>query len=119
MSDDLEELKTRYRQFVEARNWNQYHTPQNLAIALSVEANELLENFLWFNNPESAEVAADPDLMSEVEDEIADVIIYALALAEQLDIDLKAAVEQKIENNESRFDEERVEQIAARLEKWQ
>jgi NTP pyrophosphatase (non-canonical NTP hydrolase) len=119
MDRSLESLQDRYAAFVTARGWDQYHTPQNLAAAISIEANELLENFLWFNNPDVDRVADDAALMADIEDELADVVIYVLALANQLNIDILAAVEQKIDENEQRFDEERVAELAADLEKWQ
>lgn len=115
----LEELQDRYADFVAKRDWNQFHTPQNLAQALSVEANELLENFLWMNNPSSEEIAADEELKGDIEEEMADVLLYLLGLATQLDIDLLVAVEQKLDDNESRFDPEKSAEITAFLENWQ
>jgi NTP pyrophosphatase (non-canonical NTP hydrolase) len=116
MTDPIDHLQSRYFSFIEERNWEQYHTPQNLAIAISIEANKLLENFLWFNYPSANAVAEDNELMEKVEDELADVVIYSLAMTNQLNIDLPAAVEQKIEENEERFNEERVSQFADDLE---
>lgn len=119
MPESLETLQERYASFVDRRGWDQYHTPQNLAMAISVEASEFMENFLWFNNPPSEDVANDPQLMGEIEDELADILIYSIALANQLDIDLLEAVERKMEANEERFDEERVTELACELEQWQ
>lgn len=115
----LGELRDRYDDFLEQRDWHQFHTPQNLAMAISVEANELLELFLWFDNPETTQVLEDEELVDEIRDEIADVLIYCLSLAIQMDIDLLEAVEEKMEKNESRFDEETVEEINEELGKWQ
>lgn len=119
MTDSLNELQSRYASFIEERDWGQYHTPQNLSMAISVESNELLEAFLWFNNPSSEAVAEDAELLAQVEEELADILIYSMALANQLDIDLLAVVERKIEDNEDRFDKERVTQLEDELEKWQ
>ncbi|WP_135663535.1 nucleotide pyrophosphohydrolase [Halorhabdus rudnickae] len=119
MSDDWDHLTERYAKFVSDRDWDQFHTPQNLAIAASVEANELLENFLWFEDPSSESVQEDDELMAAVRDEMADVMIYMIGLANQLDIDLQAAVAEKIERNEERFDEERVDEINEYLTDWQ
>lgn len=119
MSDGIEALQSRYASFVEERDWEQYHTPQNIATALSVEANELLECFLWHDNVSADEISADQELMNYIEEELADVVIYALGMAEQLDMNLLDVVEAKLKANEERFDEERVADIEANLERWQ
>lgn len=118
MGPSLESLQARYALFVEDRDWDQYHTPQNLSMAISIESNELLENFLWFNNPSSAEVSNHDELMGDVEDELADVLIYSMGLAYQLDIDLLETVEQKLDENEERFDAETSAEISKRLEEF-
>ncbi|KAA9410964.1 nucleotide pyrophosphohydrolase [Haloarcula hispanica] len=119
MDDSISELCQEYAEFVEKRDWDRFHTPQNLAMAISIESNELLEEFLWFNNPASEEVQKDDDLVDAVSDELADVVIYALGMANQLDIDLAQAVEEKMAENEERFDEETAEEISADLDEWQ
>lgn len=119
MSKSIEELAEQFQAFVDEREWNQYHTPQNLAMALSIEANELMEALLWFNNPSSDAIRDDPDVMDAVREELADVVIYALGLANQLDIDLTEAVEAKLQANEERFDEQTAADMAAELDKWQ
>lgn len=116
---DLAQLCDRYRTFVEDRDWGRFHTPQNLAQAISVESNELLENFLWMDNPSSEELKQDPERLDDVRDEIADVFIYLIGLANQLDIDLLAAVEDKMDENEQRFDDDEVADINETLERWQ
>jgi len=115
----FKDLQQRYEEFVSARDWTQFHTPQNLAQAISVESNELLENFLWMDNPSSQEVLEDEDLLQEIRDEMADVMIYLIGLANRLDIDLLKAVEEKMDKNEERFDEAGVEEINDYLSKWQ
>ena len=119
MPDAFDTLASKYAAFVEKRDWEQFHTPQNLAMALSIEANELLEEFLWFNNPDAETVAADDALMENVREELADVVIYAIGMANQLDIDLMDAVDEKMEQNEARFDEESAAEITDELEQWQ
>ena len=119
MAKDLEQLRERYQRFVSDRDWNRVHTPQNLAMAISVEANELLENFLWFGNPSSEDIQSDEELLDEVRDEIADVTIYLLGLANQLDIDLLQTVENKLDKNADRFDPETAEEISEYLDEWQ
>lgn len=119
MAKDLPQLRERYRSFVAERNWDQFHTPQHLAMAISVEASELLERFLWMNNPSSEAVQADDELIQAVREEMADVLVYLVGLSNQLDIDLVAAVEEKMDENETRFDEESVREINDRLEEWQ
>lgn len=113
------ELCDRYDDFLDERDWHRFHTPQNLAMAISIEANELLEIFLWFDNPDTAQVTEDEDLVEHIREEVADILIYCLSLAMQMDIDLQEAVEEKMEANDSRFDQETVRAINEELEKWQ
>jgi NTP pyrophosphatase (non-canonical NTP hydrolase) len=114
----LDDLQERYRAFVTARDWDQFHTPKNLAEAISIEANELLEVFLWHDNYSAEEVQANGELKERVEEELADVVIYSLGLATQLDIDLVDAVEAKMDDNEERFDENSAAEITADLQRW-
>ena len=115
----LDSLQDRYREFVAARDWDQFHTPKNLAEAISIEANELLEVFLWHDNYDAETIREDSELKSRVEEEIADVVIYSIAIATQLDIDLVDAVEAKMDDNERRFDEESATEITEDLQQWQ
>ncbi|MFI9052162.1 nucleotide pyrophosphohydrolase [Streptomyces sp. NPDC053427] len=103
MSDDLHALQRRLAAFAAARDWQQYHTPKNLAAALSVEAAELVEIFQWLTPEESAAVMSDPEAAGRVEDEVADVLAYLLQFCEALEIDALTALAAKIERNESRF----------------
>ncbi|MFE5260505.1 nucleotide pyrophosphohydrolase [Streptomyces coelicoflavus] len=100
---DLEALQRRLAEFAAARDWQPYHTPKNLAAALSVEASELLEIFQWLTPEQSARVMTDPDTAHRVRDEVADVLAYLLQFCEVLGVDPLAALEAKIERNESRF----------------
>ncbi|HET9382670.1 MAG TPA: nucleotide pyrophosphohydrolase [Streptomyces sp.] len=99
----LNQLQERLVRFAADRNWGPYHTPKNLAAALSVEASELLEIFQWLTPEQSERVMADPESAHRVEDEVADVLAYLLQLCAALGIDLAAALDAKIDRNEKRF----------------
>jgi NTP pyrophosphatase (non-canonical NTP hydrolase) len=98
---DLAALSEALLAFARAREWEKFHSPKNLATALSVEAAELLEHFQWLTETESRHL--DPDTISEIAEEAADVQIYLLMLAEKLGVDLGLAVEAKIEKNRARY----------------
>ncbi|MFE6761802.1 nucleotide pyrophosphohydrolase [Streptomyces sp. NPDC057689] len=100
---DVRALQQRLADFAAARDWGPYHTPKNLASALSVEAAELLEIFQWLTPEQSARVMADPATAPRVADEVADVLAYLLQFCDVLGIDVLAAHAAKIERNESRF----------------
>jgi NTP pyrophosphatase (non-canonical NTP hydrolase) len=100
---DVAKLQRRLAEFAAARNWQPYHTPKNLATALSVEASELVEIFQWLTPEESARVMDDAGSAHRVEDEIADVLAYLLQLCEVLGVDPLAALHAKIDRNERRF----------------
>ncbi len=99
----LGDLRRRVAAFVAARDWQPYHTPKNLSAAIAVEAAELLEHFQWLDDAQAAEAVRDPHKLAAVADELADVVIYALSLANALDVDVSAAVLDKIARNEQRF----------------
>ena len=97
----LEELRGALRRFASDRDWNQFHSPKNLAIALSVEAAELLEHFQWTAEDDLGSLA--PDWHAKVGEEIADVLLYLVRLADKLDIDLLAEATQKIQINADKY----------------
>ena len=104
MSDSgLIALSDRLREFAAARDWEKFHTPKNLASALSVEASELLEIFQWLTPEESSAVMADDKNRAAVLDEMADVLIYLVRMADVLDVDLVVAANAKVSRNETRF----------------
>jgi NTP pyrophosphatase (non-canonical NTP hydrolase) len=103
VSDDLQALQRRLAAFAAARRWQPYHTPKNLAAALSVEASELLEIFQWLTPEEAAGVMDDAGTAHRVEDEVADVLAYLLQFCEVLGIDPLTALAAKIDRNELRF----------------
>ncbi|MEU5220430.1 nucleotide pyrophosphohydrolase [Streptomyces sp. NPDC020807] len=100
---DLAALRRRLAAFAAARDWQPYHTPKNLAAALSVEAAELLEIFQWLTPEEAGRVMEDPGTAHRVEDEVADVLAYLLQFCEVLGVDPLAALAAKIDRNEVRF----------------
>src|SRR3989337_175302 len=97
----LADLRQRIQAFVDARGWDQYHNLKDLALALSIEASELLELFLWRPPPEPASLS--PEDRERIAEELADVVIYALHLANALEADVSDAVLRKMERNEGRF----------------
>ena len=100
------ELRDRLRQFAAERDWDKFHSPKNLATALSVEAAELLEHFQWLSEAESARLP--PEKRDLVRDEMADVLIYLVRLADKLDVDLLAAAAKKIEKNAQKYPADKV-----------
>ncbi len=101
------ELREAWRQFVAERDWEQFHSPKNLAMGLAVEAAELMEHFLWVENAASRDVAGDPVRLAEVADEMADVAGYLLCLSNALGLDLSDAVAAKMARNELKYPAER------------
>lgn len=97
------ELQRGLAEFAAARDWQRFHTPKNLAAALSVEAAELLEIFQWLTPEESARVMERSEAAHQVEDEVADVLAYLLQLCEVLGVDALSALAEKMERNERRF----------------
>ena len=94
------DLREHVRRFVHAREWEAFHTPKDLAIALSVEASELLERFLWRESDAAKMTAEDRSLAGE---ELADVLIYGMSLADVLDLDLSEAVIDKLRKDEAKY----------------
>ena len=103
---DLGELKERVRAFVAERDWDRFHNPKNLAMALSVEASELVELFQWLTEEESA--ALDGKQRQRVSEELADVLWFLVRLSDRLDIDLLAAAELKLADNADKYPADRV-----------
>ena len=99
----MEDLKQQLRKFSKDRDWEQFHSPKNLAMAISVEVSEIVEIFQWMTPEESVDVKNVPSLKHEVEEEIGDVINYVLRIADILDIDLEQAVLNKIDKNALKY----------------
>lgn len=104
--DRLETLRLRLAEFARERDWEQFHAPKNLAMALSVEVAELVEHFQWMT-PEQSH-ALDSKKRAAVEEELADVLLYLVRLADQLNVDLWAAADRKIQINKNKYPVERV-----------
>ena len=97
----MEDLILKYRQFVKERNWETFHNPKNLAAALSVEASELLEIFMWLT--ESQALKPNPTRLQNIRDEMGDVLLYLIRLADVLNIDLLEATTQKFAKVEQKY----------------
>src|SRR5687767_9572301 len=98
---ELETLRDQLRDFAAARDWEQFHSPKNLAMALSAEAGELLEIFQWLTEEQSRRL--EPASHAAVSDEIADVLLYLIRLGDQLGIDPVAAARRKLAANEQKY----------------
>jgi dCTP diphosphatase len=98
---DLDDLRERLRAFAAARDWEQFHSPKNLAMALVAEAAELVEHFQWLTEAQSASLP--PERRAAVAEELADVLLYLVRIADRLDVDLLAAAAAKMARNEIRY----------------
>jgi NTP pyrophosphatase (non-canonical NTP hydrolase) len=99
----LNDLQRELREFAAQRDWQRFHTPKNLVMALSGEVGELIELFQWLTPDESTAVMMQPGQAERVREEVADVFAYLLQLADVLDMDLAAALRAKIQRNEQRY----------------
>jgi NTP pyrophosphatase (non-canonical NTP hydrolase) len=105
MSQDIEALQSALREFARVREWEQFHSPKNLASALSVESAELLEHFQWLTEEQSRNLS--PDKRDLVAEELADVLLYTLQLADKLGIDPLDAAWKKLKVNEDKYPADR------------
>ena len=99
----VSDLKTRVLGFVRERDWEQFHTPKNLSMALAAESGELMEHFLWATAEQSRAIANEPAKRAKIADELADVVIYALEFANMTGLDLSAAIENKMAANAKKY----------------
>ena len=99
---NIKSIQKQLSDFADERDWDQFHNPKNLAMALSVEASELVEIFQWLT-PEQAEEIMDSSQSDHVKEEVADVMIYLLRLTDKLDIDLESIVSDKIVQNGKKY----------------
>ena len=111
----LADLKARVLAFVRERDWEQFHSPKNLSMALAAEAGELMEHFLWATPEASRTIAADGVKRGKIADELADVVIYALEFANMGGIDLAKAIEAKLAKNALKYP---VEKAKGRADKY-
>lgn len=113
-TDSLEQLRQRLARFADERDWQQFHSPKNLSMALIAEAAELVEHFQWLSEAQSFEL--DEKKHSQVRLELADILIYLVRTADRLDIDLISAANDKIAINDGRYPVEKVKGKAGRAD---
>ncbi len=102
---DFDRIRKQVRQFVVERDWDQFHSPKNLSMALIVEAAEMVEHFQWLTEEQSCSLP--PEKLAEVELELADIQIYLISLAEKLKLDMVAAVDKKLVLNAQKYPAEK------------
>jgi len=115
--DSLDDLNRRLKAFAQERDWEQFHNPKNLVMALAGECGELLEHFQWLSEAQSAALSGEKK--AAVALEMADILIYLIRCSERLDIDLVGAAYRKIAINESRYPAEKVRGEARRAEEYE
>jgi len=116
-NDDLEALRQRLADFAATRDWDQFHSPKNLAMALIAECAELVEHFQWLTEEESK--ALSPEKKAAVCLELADILIYLVRISDKLDIDLLDAARDKIAINEERYPADKVRGDARRASEYE
>lgn len=102
----LHDLKERMATFVRERDWEQFHSPKNLSMSISIEAAELMEHFQWLSTEQSSQLDAEP--LQEVGEELADIVLYCLSMANTLQIDLADTVLAKMAKNERKYPQDQV-----------
>ena len=99
---DIKKIQQRLEKFAKDRDWDQFHSPKNLTMALSVEVSELVEIFQWSNTGGLEEIK-DPEIRKKIEEEVADIFIYLLKISGKLDLDIKKIINEKIDKNEKKY----------------
>jgi NTP pyrophosphatase (non-canonical NTP hydrolase) len=100
---DISDVQRRLQKFADERDWNQFHNPKNLVMALSGEMGELAEIFQWLTDSQSIELKKESSEKDAVEEEIADMLLYLLRLSDKLDIDLNKAIDRKLKKNADKY----------------
>lgn len=113
---DLLMLRDQLRAFAEARDWNQFHSPKNLSMALMVEVAELMEHFQWLTEAQSG--ALDAAKKAVVAEELADILLYLVRLADKLEVDLQQAALHKLEKNAAKYPAEQVRGSAKKYSEY-
>lgn len=113
---DLLMLRDKLRAFAEARDWDQFHSPKNLSMALMVEVAELMEHFQWLTEAQSGDLAAEKKAV--VAEELADILLYLLRLSDKLDVDLTEAALHKLEKNAVKYPAEQVRGSAKKYSEY-
>lgn len=117
MTDEFISLRDKLRAFAQARDWEQFHAPKNLSMALAVECAELMEHFQWLTPEESGQLL--PEKRVEVEEELADVLLYLIRLADRLEVNLPAAAHRKIIRNEQKYPADQVRGSSRKYTEYQ
>lgn len=104
--NDIDQIALQLRQFADDRDWDQFHSPKNLSMALIVEAAELVEHFQWLTEAQSSSL--EQKQLDKVQEELADIQIYLIRIADKLNVDLLGAVSKKIEANAKKYPSEKV-----------
>tara|TARA_R100000027_G_scaffold61554_5_gene52996 strand:- start:672 stop:1037 length:366 start_codon:yes stop_codon:yes gene_type:complete len=99
----LQEIKDRVLQFANERDWEQFHSPKNLSMAIAAESGELLEHFLWTESHSSRSVVDDPEKIEKIREELADIVIYAIEFANMTGTDLASTIEKKMLHNAAKY----------------
>lgn len=111
----VESLKELAGNFVDERDWAQFHNPKNLSMAMAAETGELMEHFLWIEGADSFECLKNSEKLEAVEDELADIVIYAMHFANRTGIDLSQAIQRKMKQNAVKYP---VEKAKGRSDKY-
>ena len=102
-STTLSELKDKVKDFIQERDWTKYHNPKDIAVSIAIEVGELLELFQWVKDDDQAKKIQDPSEYKKLEEELADIIIYCLSLANVTNMDISSAIVNKIEKNKAKY----------------
>lgn len=116
--DKIDELRIRLKNFLTARDWDKFHNARDLAISISLEASELLEVFQWKDHIKTSELIKDEKLLDKIKDELADVLIYCLNLANNLNLDIGKIIEDKIKKNEEKYPVNKVKSSAKKYTEY-
>jgi dCTP diphosphatase len=100
---DIPRIHQEIEIFIKERDWDQFHSVKNLAMALSVETSELVEIFQWVKEEDSNNVKNNPEMKAKLQDEVSDILFYLLRIAEKAEIDIEAAILQKIKKNAEKY----------------
>jgi len=111
-------MKEKIHNLIREREWDKYQSPKNISMALSIEASELLEIFLWLTEDESWQIKTDPEKIEEIQDELADVLYWLLLLSDLLNIDLNDAFWNKIKKNEAKYPIDQCKGSSKKYTEW-
>ena len=112
----MKDIEQKLVNFAQARDWQQFHSPKNLSMALAVEASELMEHFQWLTEEQSDQLSSEKH--QQVKEELADVFLYSVLMANRLGIDLEQAAHEKIQVNEQKYPAERVKGSAKKYHEY-